>query len=155
MHALGFEHMQSHPDRDHYVKVLNENIEPNMTEDYEKLPREQYGDFGTGYDFKSIMHYELDDDKLLPKDPNQEDGYQIKKKLSKGDIKRINLMYDCAPSYDSSESHQDESSEEEEEEEETADNSGSYEDESSNDESAEASESHEDESSIGESAEEV
>jgi len=149
MHTLGFEHMQSHPDRDHYVKVLNENIEPNMTEDYEKLPREQYGDFGTGYDFKSIMHYELDDDKLLAKDPNQEDRYQIKKKLSKGDIKRINLMYDCAPSYDNSELHQDESSEEEEE------TSGSYEDEGSNDESAEASESHEDESSKEESAEEV
>ena len=54
MHAIGIEHEQSRSDRNDYVQVLEENIEPGQEGNFSiNLTSEKIGD----YDFDSIMHY--------------------------------------------------------------------------------------------------
>lgn len=55
MHALGFLHMQSHPDRDNYVKVNYENIKYGMEFAFAKEEANVINNFGTPYDLNSIM----------------------------------------------------------------------------------------------------
>jgi Astacin (Peptidase family M12A) len=58
MHAVGFFHMQSASDRDDYVRILWENIEPGMEHNFEKHPSTLISQFGVPYDFTSVMHYD-------------------------------------------------------------------------------------------------
>jgi len=53
-HALGMAHEQSRPDRNHYIKVHWENIQPGMERNFAVDP-DAYTD--GPYDFQSIMHY--------------------------------------------------------------------------------------------------
>jgi hypothetical protein len=59
MHVLGFYHEQSRPDRDNYLEIHLENVESNMVHNFNKYA---WGSTvlnqGSGYDYKSIMHYE-------------------------------------------------------------------------------------------------
>ena len=54
MHALGFKHEQSRPDRDDNVE-----IHPNATgdSDYAKLSPSKWVNTSSPYDFDSVMHY--------------------------------------------------------------------------------------------------
>ena len=54
MHALGWEHEHSRPDRDRYVIIHKENIDPDALDNF-KIARN--ASTRTGYDFESIMHY--------------------------------------------------------------------------------------------------
>lgn len=58
IHALGFDHEQSRPDRDDYVTIQYNNIQPGAEPNFEKLSSRQYSTFGVPYDQLSIMHYE-------------------------------------------------------------------------------------------------
>ena len=55
LHALGFHHEQSRPDRDEYVKIRWENIEESAKPNFYKLgfKAQELGP----YDYYSIMHY--------------------------------------------------------------------------------------------------
>ena len=55
IHALGFYHEQSRPDRDKYVKVVKENVNPRTMVNF-KLAKNALT-FGVPYDALSIMHY--------------------------------------------------------------------------------------------------
>lgn len=55
-HAIGFLHEQSRNDRDQYVRILYENINPAMHHNFDIYADSE--DVGT-YDFASIMHYPL------------------------------------------------------------------------------------------------
>ena len=55
MHALGFYHEQSRADRDKYVEIHWENIMPHGRHNFEKAY--YIDDYGTPYDYCSIMHY--------------------------------------------------------------------------------------------------
>ncbi|KAH8413553.1 hypothetical protein KR009_012277 [Drosophila setifemur] len=57
LHALGFYHTQSDPNRDNYVRINPENIKPGHKKNFEKLRPEGVTNFGFGYDYESIMHY--------------------------------------------------------------------------------------------------
>nr|CAB3261137.1 uncharacterized protein LOC100176732 [Phallusia mammillata] len=57
MHALGIWHEQSRPDRDDYVKILEENIIPGQETNFYKFSKDQVESFSSPYDFGSIMHY--------------------------------------------------------------------------------------------------
>ena len=54
MHALGFKHEHTRPDRDDFVE-----IHPNLASDgnYAKLQTEYWVNTSSPYDFDSIMHY--------------------------------------------------------------------------------------------------
>ena len=59
MHAVGFWHEQSRPDRDQYVKILTHNIIEKEKDNFHKY-RFSESNFVGYYDYCSIMHYELD-----------------------------------------------------------------------------------------------
>ncbi|KAF3833046.1 hypothetical protein F7725_026711 [Dissostichus mawsoni] len=54
LHALGFAHEQVRSDRDSYVSILTQNIKPGREHNFLKR---QTNNFGTPYDFNSVMHY--------------------------------------------------------------------------------------------------
>ncbi|XP_017067081.2 zinc metalloproteinase nas-13 [Drosophila eugracilis] len=58
LHSLGFYHAQNDPQRDSYVKILTENIKSGHEHNFKKLWVHGITDFGLGYDYDSIMHYE-------------------------------------------------------------------------------------------------
>jgi hypothetical protein len=55
MHAVGFHHEHSRQDRDDYVKILWENIDPALASNFDKSTGTTT--FGFPYDYLSIMQY--------------------------------------------------------------------------------------------------
>jgi len=54
-HLLGLEHEHTRPDRDQYIEIHWDNIEPDKLHNFDTAPR---GSFMPGaYDYNSIMHY--------------------------------------------------------------------------------------------------
>ena len=64
MHALGFYHEQSRPDRDNYVTINTENILEGNEHNFQKAAG--IDSLGTAYDYNSVMHY---DEYTFSKDP--------------------------------------------------------------------------------------
>jgi hypothetical protein len=101
-HSIGFDHMQNHPDRDDYIKIHWNNIHKEYKDEFKKLNRKYFSDFGTGYDFYSVMHYQnnafaIDEDKrtITTKNRKFNDIIGQRNSISRGDIRRINRMYKC------------------------------------------------------------
>lgn len=60
MHALGFFHMQSHTDRDNYVKIIFENIPGGQrNNNFQKYGSHLINNFDTPYDYTSVMRKNL------------------------------------------------------------------------------------------------
>lgn len=55
LHALGYFHEQSRPDRDNYVKIMTANIDPKKLHNFKKLS--ESSTYGLDYDYDSILHY--------------------------------------------------------------------------------------------------
>ncbi|XP_031565641.1 uncharacterized protein LOC116300825 [Actinia tenebrosa] len=105
VHAIGFWHEQSRPDRDKYVRINYENIASGFSDQFDKFDWQTIDDLGKDYDFKSIMHYDrfAYSKNQLPTieaihDPNLKFGNQ-KKRLSESDVIEINALYDCNTNY--------------------------------------------------------
>ena len=58
IHALGFNHEHTRPDRDQYVTINQDNIRNGMKNSFEKL--EDSMTFGVPFDALSIMMYKAD-----------------------------------------------------------------------------------------------
>lgn len=58
VHAIGFTHMQNAFDRDNYIKVMWENMDPRDYGAFDKVNPNDWSHWGTTYDYVSIMHYE-------------------------------------------------------------------------------------------------
>lgn len=102
VHAIGFDHMQNHPDRDGYVRIHWNNIEESMHSEFEKVEESEFTDFDTGYDYYSIMHYpknafaiETSKRTISAKNPKFNKIIGQRDSISRGDIRRINRMYKC------------------------------------------------------------
>ncbi|KAK4876541.1 hypothetical protein RN001_009047 [Aquatica leii] len=99
LHAIGFHHMQSNYNRDDYLIVHYENIEPGAEYNFDKKTINQVNDFGLRYDYDSIMHYprkafsKNNRDTIEPKDPTAVIGEA--KKMSDIDIAKVLKMYKC------------------------------------------------------------
>lgn len=50
--------MQSATERDDYVEIMWENIEPGMESNFDKFSADVITNFGVEYDYGSIMHYD-------------------------------------------------------------------------------------------------
>ncbi|XP_055335945.1 zinc metalloproteinase nas-14-like [Paramacrobiotus metropolitanus] len=99
-HALGFYHEQNRPDRDEFVQVFSENIQPNMYElNYGILPH--MPTHGLQYDYESILHYAAwdfaksrDKPAIIPK--IRSPGRMGQRKwLSALDVTKLQKAYGC------------------------------------------------------------
>jgi hypothetical protein len=100
MHALGFVHEQSRPDRDSFVTILWDNIEPKYQTQFTTVPEGlMEAERGTAFDYHSIMLYRSDSfavragaQTMRPAEgkPAIEPS---KQGLSDGDISRLKRLY--------------------------------------------------------------
>jgi hypothetical protein len=103
INLIGFYHQQSASNRDDYVKIVWENISPGKESNFNKYNSSYVSDYGTKYDYNSIMHYS---GTAFSKNKNativalqnvtqlgQREGF------SEDDIVKLNRMYDsnCHP----------------------------------------------------------
>ncbi|XP_053192426.1 low choriolytic enzyme-like [Scomber japonicus] len=97
MHALGFYHEHTRPDRDQYIKIHWENVLEHLTFNFKK---KDSNTLNLRYDYTSVMHYgrnyfgKRGSETITPiLDPNAPIGKA--KSLSAFDIHKINLLYKC------------------------------------------------------------
>eukprot|EP00794_Sanderia_malayensis_P015012 gene15012-16561_t len=57
-HAMGFWHEQSRPDRDKYIRVVWENIDPDNAYSFDKQKNSDVNSLKTPYDYYSMMQYD-------------------------------------------------------------------------------------------------
>lgn len=100
MHALGFFHEHTRPDRDKYIKIDWTNIEEEHSRNFQKYPRDLGSSFGKPYDYDSVMHYsrfafskDLDVPTIIPADGEASIGQRLG--LSYYDREEINTLYRC------------------------------------------------------------
>ena len=110
LHAMGFWHEQSRPDRDNFVRIIFSNIESDGLHNFMKRRDHEIESFGSLYDYGSIMHYS---ERAFLKTPCQNcktievtngilyflQGSPIlgqRNDLSTSDIQQINRLYSCS-----------------------------------------------------------
>ena len=57
LHAIGFFHEQSRPDRDQHVHVNTNNVDQQQKHNFDKQRPQDIDTHGTKYDLNSLMHY--------------------------------------------------------------------------------------------------
>eukprot|EP00112_Aurelia_sp_Birch-Aquarium-sp1_P008322 Seg1913.8 transcript_id=Seg1913.8/GoldUCD/mRNA.D3Y31 product="DNA repair protein RAD50" protein_id=Seg1913.8/GoldUCD/D3Y31 len=99
MHALGFFHEQSRPDRDSFITIYYENIQAINKYNFDRQKAHAGLTQGTPYDYKSIMHYSRTTFTMNGKDtirakfdPEMPLGGQ---EMSQYDILELNKAYQC------------------------------------------------------------
>ncbi|XP_067672531.1 seminal metalloprotease 1-like isoform X1 [Haliotis asinina] len=100
MHALGFWHEQSRPDRDSYVTIDFSNIQRGHEHNFDKYTTTQVDTFGLQYDYESVMHYNAYSfaiDRRKPTIIVKQRGAVIGQRthLSPFDIEEIQIYYGC------------------------------------------------------------
>ena len=95
MHALGFFHEQSRPDRDDFVTILWDNIPDAWANNFQKASEANVDTRGTPYDYGSVMHYGAT---LNGKPTIDARGNAIGQRegASQSDITHLRLLYQCA-----------------------------------------------------------
>ncbi|XP_059054050.1 zinc metalloproteinase nas-1-like [Achroia grisella] len=99
LHAIGFMHEQSRPERDDFVNVMYNNIKPGTENNFRKEEKRNTNDFGVSYDYNSVMHYSeyaFSRNSRKTIEPKV-GGYTLGQRegLSRGDVKKVNNMYKC------------------------------------------------------------
>ncbi|XP_068623853.1 hatching enzyme 1.2-like [Battus philenor] len=99
LHAVGFTHEQSRPERDDYVTVNYHNVKSGAENNFKKSDSQYTSGYGVPYDYNSVMHYseyafsknskKTIEPKVGGVKLGQRDG------LSRGDVRKINTMYNC------------------------------------------------------------
>ncbi|XP_057292663.1 zinc metalloproteinase nas-15-like [Hydractinia symbiolongicarpus] len=100
-HALGFYHEQSRPDRDNYLTIKLQNVKAGKEHNFDRqLTTDTHG---YDYDRKSIMHYGKYSfsKNLLPTIVWTANTLKTLggNKLTKGDIGKLNTLYDCPATF--------------------------------------------------------
>jgi len=106
LHAFGFHHEQKRTDRDDWVIINWENIQPGYENNFLKLGEDVITLLGTPYDYGSVMHYGAYGFAIDPSvptiitiDPDAEIGQRVT--LSAIDIERVQIHYGCLAAADS------------------------------------------------------
>jgi hypothetical protein len=92
-HCIGFWHEQSREDRDNFVTIVFENIQPNALHNFNQHIAD--GDDVAAYDYGSIMHYPANAFAIDPSQPTIIAPEPIGQRtgLSQTDIRTTNAMY--------------------------------------------------------------
>ncbi|XP_059476358.1 hatching enzyme 1.2-like [Neocloeon triangulifer] len=97
LHAIGFHHEQTRTDRDDYVAILWENIDPTKYHNFDMA--NDSTPFGIPYDYGSVMHYSATAFSIntLTTIETKPPGIPIGQRdgLSQSDIDKVNAMYNC------------------------------------------------------------
>eukprot|EP00956_Cyclotella_meneghiniana_P035737 scaffold117683_cov46-Cyclotella_meneghiniana.AAC.7 len=101
MHALGFWHEHSRPDRDEYLRIHWENVMEGAERNLEKA--EMINSLGSDYDYLSIMHYPWNAYAINSNMPTMVNTTLMNKwetigqrvKLSDRDTNQLRLLYQC------------------------------------------------------------
>uniref|UniRef100_A0A914XTL8 Metalloendopeptidase n=1 Tax=Panagrolaimus superbus TaxID=310955 RepID=A0A914XTL8_9BILA len=105
LHALGLNHEQLRGDRDQFIKVNWENVNPQNYDFFAIADSKQFTSYGVKYDFGSIMHYNQFIASQFPNKPTMTAKVEPAKNnplmgqrntLSPKDIEIISKMY-CVP----------------------------------------------------------
>ncbi|XP_037103972.1 high choriolytic enzyme 2-like [Syngnathus acus] len=97
LHALGFHHEQVRYDRDDYVKINYENIEPGTERNFQIAPT---NNMATPYDYDSVMHYDafsfsINRQPTIIAKYRFTDHFGRATEMSDNDYIRLNLLYEC------------------------------------------------------------
>ena len=101
VHALGFDQEHNRPDRDDWIEInFNNVIDEVFNSDFRILNQSQFQDFGTPYDYKSIMHYHytahsINISSTTIKAIKAPFEIIINQNLSDLDVKEIRTLYNC------------------------------------------------------------
>ncbi|XP_069587356.1 meprin A subunit beta-like isoform X2 [Ranitomeya imitator] len=103
LHALGFYHEQSRSDRDDYVTILWDNIQPGKSHNFLSYSDTKTSFLGVPYDYISVMHYSNEafssgNATIQTKNAvfNNLIGKQMD--LSANDVLKLNQLYNCTSS---------------------------------------------------------
>lgn len=99
LHAVGFYHMQSATERDEYVRIEFDKIQPGTANNFNTYGSDIISNYGVEYDYGSVMHYSATaftidgSPTIIPlRDLNGETMGQ-RLRLSEKDIARVNRLY--------------------------------------------------------------
>ncbi|XP_055614691.1 zinc metalloproteinase nas-14-like [Uranotaenia lowii] len=101
LHVLGLFHEHTRPDRDDYVEILWDNIEPEFRKNFAKGSYDYMETFDLPYDYNSVMHYPryafarpgTSVTMISRMDPDTELGQVEGATIL--DLEKVRLMYDC------------------------------------------------------------
>lgn len=99
MHAIGFIHEQSRPDRDHFIEILWQNIEEKYQPQFAMVPDLLLeAERNSPFNYHSIMLYEPNNFTIRPdlmaiRSVGAEQVSPVLEGLSEGDLTRINQVY--------------------------------------------------------------
>ncbi|KAK3888453.1 hypothetical protein Pcinc_007481 [Petrolisthes cinctipes] len=98
LHALGYPHEHSRPDRDNHITVKWENIQPGRGAQFVKNMRYPTVE-EVPYDYSSVMHYgkrAFSRNRQPTLEPNVElDGRLGGRRMSELDKLKVNIFYEC------------------------------------------------------------
>lgn len=90
--------MQSATQRDQFIEVVWDKINPKFNANFDKYGTDMMTNFNVEYDYGSVLHYSdtafsIDGSKtIIPKKPTTESIGQ-RKHLTAKDIEKLNIMY--------------------------------------------------------------
>ncbi|XP_068612281.1 meprin A subunit beta [Brachionichthys hirsutus] len=104
LHALGFWHEQSRADRDDYVDIMWDLIEPGKEHNFRIYDDTVSSALGIAYDYGSVMHYSKtafnigSEPTIVTKIPNFMDVIGQRMGFSASDVTKLNHLYNCTKS---------------------------------------------------------
>uniref|UniRef100_A0A667ZV39 Metalloendopeptidase n=1 Tax=Myripristis murdjan TaxID=586833 RepID=A0A667ZV39_9TELE len=104
LHALGFWHEQSRADRDDYVNIMWDRIEPGKEHNFKTYDDTVSSALNVPYDYGSVMHYSktafniASDPTIVTKIPQFMDVIGQRMEFSDSDLLKLNRLYNCTTS---------------------------------------------------------
>ncbi|XP_069778662.1 meprin A subunit beta-like [Narcine bancroftii] len=104
LHALGFWHEQSRPDRDDYVRIMWDRIENGKEHNFNKYDDEVTNTQNIPYDYTSVMHYSStafnngSEPTIITKIAEFSDVIGQRLDFSDYDRQKLNRLYNCTTS---------------------------------------------------------
>jgi hypothetical protein len=101
LHAVGLEHEHSRFDRDDYVTIHYENVQPGLEHAFKKTSQREYDTHGVAYNQNSVMHYFRDSYSKNGQNTitSKRGGYVGMEwpsgKIQNTDVEKLKKMYRC------------------------------------------------------------
>ncbi|CAG0909531.1 unnamed protein product [Cyprideis torosa] len=100
MHAIGFFHEQSRPDRDDFVTIHWNEINSNSRHNFNKMNINHWNNLGSPYDWRSVMHYQGNAFAIgrRPTMTSKPPGITLGQRngFTEQDMVQINKLYGCS-----------------------------------------------------------